>query len=92
MDGWSVIAYAAFGVSAVVSLAQLAKWLLRATPQAIVVAGRWSLAALDIAAAAAVLWLAANGRWTSALMLAAFVMPVLAQNMMRWASLRGRAE
>lgn len=89
MDEWSVIAYAAFGVSAVASLAQLAKWLLRATPQTIVVAGHWSLTALDIAAAAAVLWLVANGRWTLALMLAAFVLPVLAQNLTRRASLRG---
>lgn len=90
MDEWTLIAWGAFGVSALASLAPLGNWLLRADPQAIANAGRWSLLGFGVAAAAALLWLAASGRWTLAMMLAAFMMPVLAQGASRWRALPGR--
>ncbi len=89
MDEWSVIAYGAFALSAVASLAQFVNWLLRANPRAVIDVGRWSLAGLGISAIAVLLWLAASGRWTLALMLGAFMMPVLTQAAPRWRSVIG---
>lgn len=84
MDAWTIIASSAFGLSLVASALQLANWALRADPRAIAKAGRWSLAGLSIAAAAALLWLMIDGRWTLAMMLAAFVMPLMVQSAPRW--------
>lgn len=89
MDEWTLIAYGAFGLSALAALVPLGNWLLRADPRAIASAGRWSLLGLGVAAAAALLWLALNGRWTLAMMLAAFVMPVFAQGAARRRALLG---
>jgi hypothetical protein len=68
---------------------QIGNWALRADPRTLATAGRWMLLALSGAAAAALAWLAINGRWTSAMMLAAFVMPVLVQSAPRWRGLLG---
>lgn len=87
MDEWTLIAYGAFGLSALASVARIGSWLLRADPQALATAGRWSLAGLGGIAAAALLGLAASGRWTLAMMLATFMMPVLAQAAPRWRTL-----
>ena len=87
MDEWTLIAYGAFGLSAVFSLARIGSWLLRADPQALAAAGRWSLLGLGSAVAAALLWLVLSGRWTLAMMLAAFVMPVFTQAASRWRAL-----
>ncbi|HEY1259040.1 MAG TPA: hypothetical protein VGF34_07295 [Stellaceae bacterium] len=92
MDGWTEIAYSAFGLSVAVSAVQIGKWALHADPRVIANAGRWSAAALGALAAAALVWLVAVGRWTQALMLAAFVMPVLVQGAARWRSLFGSLE
>jgi hypothetical protein len=89
MDLWTVIAYSAFGVSLLVSALQVGNWALRANPRAIVNAGRWSLAALGVLALGALLWLTVSGRWTQALMLAAFIMPVFAHGASRWRGLLG---
>lgn len=89
MDAWTEIAYSAFGLSVLVSTLQIGKWALRANPRALADAGRWSALALGGLAVLALIWLVANGRWTQALMLAAFVMPVLVQTAPRWRSLLG---
>ncbi|HEU0155106.1 MAG TPA: hypothetical protein VFQ82_03490 [Stellaceae bacterium] len=89
MDGWTEIAYSAFGLSVLFSAVQIGKWALHANPQVIANAGRWSLLALGGVAVAALIWLVIAGRWTQAMMLAAFVMPVLVQSAARWRSLFG---
>lgn len=89
MDAWAVIAYGAFGLSAFASLAQLGNWLLRASPQVLANAGRWSLLLLGAGAAAVLAWLVIGGRLTQAMMLAAFVMPVFVQGAARWRGLFG---
>lgn len=87
MDEWTLIAYGAFGLSALASVARIGSWLLRAEPQALATAGRWLLVGLGGGAAAALLGLAASGRWTLAMMLATFMMPVFAQAAPRWRAL-----
>jgi hypothetical protein len=89
MDEWTVIAYGAFGLSAAASLLQVGNWLSHANPQAIVNAGRWSLVGLGVTAAAVLLWLTASGRWTLALMLASFMMPVFVHGAPRWRTVLG---
>jgi hypothetical protein len=82
-----MIATSAFGLSTLVSALQIGNWAMRADPRLLANAGSWTLLALAGAAAATLAWLAINGRWTSAMMLAAFVMPVLVQSAPRWSSL-----
>jgi hypothetical protein len=82
-----MIATSAFGLSTLVSALQIGNWAMRADPRLLANAGRWTLLALAGAAAATLAWLAINGRWTSAMMLAAFVMPVFVQSAPRWSSL-----
>lgn len=89
MDGWTEIAYSAFGLSLLASALQIGKWVLHANPRVVANAGRLSLMALGGLAVVALLWLLANGRWTQAMMLAAFVMPVFVQGAARWRSLLG---
>jgi hypothetical protein len=84
MDPWAIIASSAFGLSALVSAAQLGKWALRADPRTLARVGQWSLLALCVLAAAVLVWLIANGRWTQAMLPAAFVMPVLVEGASRW--------
>ncbi len=89
MDAWTMIAYAAFGSSLLAAALRVGNWALRADPRTIVNAGRWSLIGLAVAAIAALVWLAASGRWTLAMMLAAFIMPVFVQGRSRWRTLLG---
>jgi hypothetical protein len=89
MDTWTMIAVSAFGLSTLVSALQIGNWALRADPRTLANAGRWTVLALSGAAAAALAWLTINGRWTSAMMLAAFVMPVIVQSAPRWRGLLG---
>ena len=87
MDGLTIIAYGAFGVSTAALLVRFGnRPRLRANPRVVTGAGRWAVAGLGLAALAAVLWLAINGRWTTALMLASFTAPALVQAAPRWRS------
>ena len=89
MDEGTVAVYGVVGLAVLASLLQLGNWLLRANPHAIVNAGRWSLIGLSLAGAAVFLWLTASGRWTLALMLASFMMPVFVQGAPRRHSVLG---
>ena len=89
MDTWTMIASSAFGLSFLVSALQLGNWALRANPRTLVLAGQWSVLALSVLAVVALIWLMANGRWTQAMMLAAFIMPVLVQGAPRWRAVLG---
>ena len=89
MDTWTIIATSAFGLSTLVSALQIGNWALRADPRALARAGNWSLLVLAAAAAAALAWLMMSGRWTSAMMLAAFAMPAIVQSAPRWRGLVG---
>lgn len=86
MDAWTEIAFSAFGLSVLVSAVQIGKRTLHANPRALANAGRWSAAALGMLAAAALVWLVVAGRWTQAMLLAAFVLPVMVQSAPRWGS------
>ena len=92
MNGWTEIAFSAFGLSVLVSAVQIGKWALHANPRALANAAGWSTAALAALAAAALTWLVAQGRWTQAMMLAAFVMPVVVQSFPRWRALFGQLD
>jgi hypothetical protein len=89
MDEWTGIAIGAFGLSSFVSALRIGRWILNADPRAILNAGRWSLILIAVLTLAALVWLATNGKWTAALMLAAFVLPVLVQTAPRWRVLLG---
>jgi len=65
-------------------------WILNADPRAIINSGRWALVALAALALGVLAWLVASGRWTSAMMLAAFMLPVFVQAAPRWRVLFGR--
>ena len=80
----TVMAYATLGLSLFVSAIKVGDWILNADPRAIVNAGRWALVAFVVLALIALLWLIASGRWTGAMMLAAFLLPVLVQAAPRW--------
>jgi len=64
-------------------------WILNADPRAIINSGRWALVALAALALGVLAWLIASGRWTSAMMLAAFMLPVFVQAAPRWRVLFG---
>jgi len=89
MDEWTGIAIGAFALSSFVSALRIGHWILNADPRAILNAGRWSLILIAVLTVAALVWLATNGKWTAALMLAAFVLPVLVQAAPRWRTLLG---
>jgi hypothetical protein len=80
----TAVAYATLALSLLVSAVKMGGWVLNADPRAIVNAGRWTLALLPVLALAALAWLIASGRWTSAMLLAAFVLPVFVQAAPRW--------
>jgi len=84
-----VIAYTMLGISSSVSAVQIGRWLLNANPRAIINAGRWSLAALIGLTPVVLLWLVMSGRSALAMMLAAFVLPVLVQGGLHWRALIG---
>jgi hypothetical protein len=92
--GWSdmdltVVAFAALGLSLFVSAFKVGDWVLNADPRAIINAGRWALAVLPVLALALLSWLLMTGRWTPAMLLAAFMLPVLVQAAPRWRVLLG---
>jgi hypothetical protein len=89
MIDFDVIAYTMLGVSSTVSALQIGRWILNANPRAVINAGRWSVAALIGLTPVVLLWLVMSGRSTLAMMLAAFVLPVLVQGGLRWRSLFG---
>ncbi len=80
----TAVAYATLALSLLVSAVKVGGWVLNADPRAIINAGRWALALLPVLALAALAWLVASGRWTSAMLLAAFLLPVFVQAAPRW--------
>ena len=80
----TAVAYATLALSLLVSAVKMGGWVLNADPRAIINAGRWALALLPVLALAALAWLVASGRWTSAMLLAAFLLPVFVQAAPRW--------
>src|ERR1700756_2743680 len=89
MDEWTGIAIGAFALSSFVSALRVGHWILNADPRAILNAGRWSLVLIAFLTLAGLVWLATNGKWTAALLLGAFVLPVLVQAAPRWRVLFG---
>jgi hypothetical protein len=85
----TVLAYATLALSLFVSAIKMGGWILNADPRAILNAGRWALAAFAALALGVLIWLMATGRWTSAMMLAAFMLPVFVQAAPRWRVLFG---
>src|SRR5262245_22428122 len=85
----TVVAYATLALSLFVSAVKMGGWILNADPRAIINSGRWALVALAALALGGLAWLLASGRWTSAMMLAAFMLPVFVQAAPRWRVLFG---
>ena len=85
----TVVAYATLALSLFVSAVKMGSWILNADPRAIINSGRWALLALAALALGALAWLIASGRWTLAMMLAAFMLPVFVQAAPRWRVLFG---
>ena len=85
----TVVAYATLALSLFVSAVKMGGWILNADPRAIINSGRWALLALVALALGVLGWLLATGRWTSAMMLAAFMLPVFVQAAPRWRVLFG---
>jgi hypothetical protein len=85
----TVVAYATLALSLFVSAVKMGDWILNADPRAIINSGRWALVALAALALGVLAWLIASGRWTSAMMLAAFMLPVFVQAAPRWRVLFG---
>jgi hypothetical protein len=84
MDEWTGIAFGAFTLSSFVSALQIGRWILHADPRAIINAGRWSLVLIALLLCGLLLWLTASGRFTNAMLLAAFLLPILVQAAPRW--------
>jgi hypothetical protein len=80
----TVMAYATLALSVFVSAVRMGSWILNADPRAIISAGRWALGLLPTLALAALVWLIASSRWTAAMLLAAFLLPVFVQAAPRW--------
>jgi hypothetical protein len=87
MFDFDVIAYGVLGISLSLSAIQIGHWLLNANPRAVVNAGRWSIVGLIGLAPMLILWLAMSGRTTLALLLAAFILPVVVRGGLRWRAL-----
>src|SRR5262245_11899028 len=85
----SFLAYATLTRSLFVSAVKMGGWILNADPRALVNAGRWSLLALTAFAIALLVWLVNTGRWEAAMMLAAFMLPIVVQAAPRWRVLFG---
>jgi hypothetical protein len=80
----TVVAYATLALSLLVSAVKMGGWILNADPRAIINAGRWTLAGLPAVALGLLVWLLASGRWTAAMLLAAFLLPLAVQAAPRW--------
>jgi hypothetical protein len=85
----TILAYATLGLSLFVSAVKMGGWILHADPQTILNGGRWALVALAALALGVLLWLVMTGRWSSAMMLAAFMLPIFVQAAPRWRVLFG---
>src|SRR6266853_1331278 len=88
----TVVAYATLALSLFVSAVKVGGFILNADPRAIINSGRWALVALAALALGVLAWLVASGRWTSAMMLAAFMLPVLVHATPRAANFRPTQE
>ena len=64
-------------------------WILHADPRTILNGGRWALVAFAALALGVLIWLVMTGRWSSAMMLAAFMLPIFVQAAPRWRVLFG---
>ena len=85
----TILAYATLGLSLFVSAVKMGGWILHADPRTILNGGRWALVALAALALGVLLWLVMSGRWSSAMMLAAFMLPIFVQAAPRWRVLFG---
>ena len=85
----TILAYATLGLSLFVSAVKMGGWILHADPRTILNGGRWALVALAALALGVLLWLVMTGRWSSAMMLAAFMLPIFVQAAPRWRVLFG---
>ena len=71
----TILAYATLGLSLFVSAVKIGGWILHADPRTILNGGRWALVAFAALALGVLIWLVMTGRWSSAMMLAAFMLP-----------------
>ena len=85
----TILAYATLGLSLFVSAVKMGGSILHADPRTILNGGRWALVALAALALGVLLWLVMSGRWSSAMMLAAFMLPIFVQAAPRWRVLFG---
>ena len=85
----TILAYATLGLSLFVSAVKMGGWILHADPRTILNGGRWALAAFAALALGVLIWLVMTGRWSSAMMLAAFMLPIFVQAAPRWRVLFG---
>jgi hypothetical protein len=84
-----MLAYATLGLSLFVSAVKMGGWILHADPRTILNGGRWALVAFAALALGVLIWLVMTGRWSSAMMLAAFMLPIFVQAAPRWRVLFG---
>ena len=85
----TILAYATLGLSLFVSAVKMGGWILHANPRTILNGGRWALVAFAALALGVLVWLVMTGRWSSAMMLAAFMLPIFVQAAPRWRVLFG---
>src|SRR5207245_11223846 len=88
----TVVAYATLALSLFVSAVKMGGWILNADPRAIINSGRWALLALAALALGVLAWLVASGRWTSGMMLGAFMLAGFVQAAPRWRGVVGRVD
>src|SRR5215510_6059311 len=87
----TLVAYATLALSLFVSAVKVGGFILNADPRAIINSGRWAFLALVTLALGVLAWLVASERWTPAMMLAAFMLPVFVQAAPGWRVLFGPA-
>ena len=85
----TILAYATLGLSLFVSAVKMGGWILHADPRTILNGGRWAMVAFAALALGVLIWLVMTGRWSSAMMLAAFMLPIFVQAAPRWRVLFG---
>jgi hypothetical protein len=85
----TILAYATLGLSLFVSAVKMGGWILHADPRTILNGGRWALVAFAALALGVLIWLVMTGQWSSAMMLAAFMLPIFVQAAPRWRVLFG---
>jgi hypothetical protein len=84
MNWFDLFSYAVVGTSSSISAVQIARWVLNANPQAVIMAGRWSKFALLGLTPVVLLWLVMTDRSLLAMMLAAFTLPIFVQSGLHW--------